>query len=65
MVERSKTSNEDRENGVQEREGIVESPLEDRVEGQGGHPLDTPLSCPRTPPRTPPCPVRGLADGAG
>jgi len=35
-------SNEDEEKNVQAREKVVEPPLVDRVEGQDGHPLDTP-----------------------
>lgn len=35
-------SNEDREDSVQEREKVVEPSPVDRVEGQGGHPPDTP-----------------------
>lgn len=35
-------SSEDRENSVQERGKGAEPPQSDRVEGQGGHPLDTP-----------------------
>jgi len=37
-------SNEDEENSVQAREKVAEPPLVDRVEGQGGQPLDTPLN---------------------
>ncbi|MCL6531406.1 MAG: hypothetical protein K6T70_15025 [Meiothermus ruber] len=35
-------SNEDEEKNVQAREKVVEPPLVDRVEGQDGHPVDTP-----------------------
>ena len=35
-------SNEDRENDVQTREKVAELPQSDRVEGQEGHPPDTP-----------------------
>jgi len=42
--QRLKMSNEDEENSVQAREKVAEPPLVDRVEGQGGQPLDTPLN---------------------
>jgi hypothetical protein len=40
--QRLKMSNEDEEKNVQAREKVVEPPLVDRVEGQDGHPVDTP-----------------------
>lgn len=50
-------SSEDRENSVQERGKGAEPPQSDRVEGQGGHPLDTPpvlsMDTPDGHPRTP------------